>query len=321
MPERMITRMPPLRALAAFEAVARNLSFAKASAELNVTPSAVSQQIKILEKHLAITLFRRLNRRILLTEAGEIYYASIASAFDAMADATERIHSHLNPQILMIRSAPSFAAKWLLPRLPDFIRRNPDIDIRLDASNEKTDFAHEAVDLELRFGAGTWEGLHVEPLYRDDIVPLASPTLVETQRLRQPESLLRGASLIHSVKCPVSWQTWFAANGLPPAAALRGPRFDRSFMAIQAAVDGVGVALDSSILAQAELRDGKLTIPFRGRRAFACTLFWFVCPFENLRRGAVIRFRDWLLAHPEMRRGNTAAPEVSLSLAEAPGRG
>lgn len=315
----MITRMPPLRALAAFEAVARNLSFAKAAAELNVTPSAVSQQIKALEERLAITLFRRLNRRILLTEAGEIYYAAIASAFDAMADATERIHSHLNPQILMIRSAPSFAAKWLLPRLPEFIRRNPDIDVRLDASNEKTDFAHEAVDLELRFGAGTWEGLHVEPLHRDDIVPLASPTLVETQRLRRPEDLLlRGGPLIHSVKCPVTWEMWLAANGLRPAAALRGPRFDRSFMAIQAAVDGVGVALDSGVLAQAELRDGRLTVPFRGHRAFVCTLFWFVCPFENLRRGTVTRFRDWLFAHPEMRRaGGTAVPRAPLVPAAA----
>src|SRR3712207_2345845 len=131
----MITRMPPLRALAAFEAAARNLSFQKAAAELNVTPSAISQQIRILEENLALTLFKRLNRRILLTEAGELYYASVALAFSSMAEATERIHHHLNPHILMVRSSPSFAVKWLLPRLPEFIRQHPEIDVRLDSTN------------------------------------------------------------------------------------------------------------------------------------------------------------------------------------------
>lgn len=312
MSQRMITRMPPLRALAAFEAVARNLSFQKAAAELNVTPSAVSQQIKGLEEHLAISLIRRFNRRIALTEAGEIYYASVSSSFGAMADATERIVHHLNPKILMIRSAPSFAVKWLMPRLADFMHRHPDIDVRLDASNEKTDFGHEAVDLELRAGKGDWKSLYVEPLFRDHVVPLATPAFVQKHRLSRPEDLLRGVPVIHSVKCPVSWDMWLAANGLP-AVMPRGPRFDRAFMAIQAALDGLGILLDSDILAAAELRDGRLITPFRGAREFTQVPFWFVCPFENRDREPVARFRDWLYGFPEMRSA-AAAPDAAPDL-------
>ncbi len=300
MPERMITRMPPLRALVAFEAAARNLSFQAAAAELNVTPSAISQQIKILEETLALTLFKRLNRRILLTEAGELYYASIASAFGSMAEATEQIHHHLNPEILMIRSSPSFAVKWLLPRLPNFITQCPDLDVRLDATNEKTDFAREAVDLEFRVGTGDWKGLHVEPLHRDNIVPLASPKLIQNLGLKDPADLVRGVRLIHSVKCPVTWEMWLSANRLPSSMSLHGPRFDRSFMAIQAAIDGLGIALDSEIFAGVDLREGRLVIPFRGRQTFVRQMLWLACPFENLQRTAVKRFREWLLQHPEI---------------------
>ena len=304
MPERMITRMPPLRALAAFEAAARNLSFQKAAAELNVTPSAISQQIRILEENLALTLFKRLNRRILLTEAGELYYASVALAFSSMAEATDRIHQHLNPHILMIRSSPSFAVKWLLPRLPDFIARHPEIDVRLDGTNEKTDFAREAVDIEFRVGTGDWKGLHVEPIHRDVIVPLACPRLVEAAGLQAPTDLGKGVRLIHSVKCPVSWEMWLTANHIPASVGFRGARFDRSFMAIDAAVNGLGVALDSEVLAEADLREGRLVIPFRGRQEFVCQILWMVCPFENLQRRTVVRFREWLLEHPEMRGDN-----------------
>ena len=304
MPERMITRMPPLRALAAFEAAARNLSFQKAAAELNVTPSAVSQQIKVLEEYLALTLFKRLNRRILLTEAGELYYASVAVAFGSMVEATERIHHHLNPHILMIRSSPSFAFKWLLPRLPTFIARYPNLDVRVDATNEKTDFAREAVDIEFRVGSGDWKGLHVEPIHRDSIVPLASPRLVQSAGLRSPADLGKGVHLIHSVKCPVTWEMWLAANQLPPSVGFRGPRFDRSFMAIQAAIGGLGVALDSEVLADIDLRENRLVIPFRGRQEFVRQILWMVCPFENLQRSTVMRFREWLLEHPEMRGDN-----------------
>jgi DNA-binding transcriptional LysR family regulator len=314
----MITRMPPLRALAAFEAAARNLSFQTAAAELNVTPSAISQQIKVLEEYLALTLFRRLNRRILLTEAGELYYASITSAFGSMVEATERIHQHLNPQILMIRSSPSFAVKWLLPRLPDFIAQSPDLDVRVDATNEKTDFVREAVDIEFRVGSGEWKGLHVEPIHRDNIVPLASPDLTRRLELQSPADLVRNVRLIHSVKCPVTWEMWLAANQLPSSIGLRGLRFDRSFMAIQAAIDGLGIALDSEVLAGADLRAGRLLVPFRGRQTFVRQMLWMVCPFENLQRGTVKRFREWLLRHPEMQGGDPPRNESRNSAALQP---
>ena len=300
MTRRNLPRIPPLKALTVFEAVARNMSFAKAATELNVTPSAVSQQIKSLEKHLSTRLFRRLNRRVLLTEAGEIYHATIASAFSAIAEATARIDANLRPQILVVRSAPSFATKWLLPRLPEFFAANPDIDVRLDASNEKTDFVRETVDLEIRFGRGDWSALHVEALCRERIVPLMSPELAKRHSIKAPQDLASGVTLIHSIKCPISWEMWFAAHKIEHPAALRGPRFDRSYMAIDAARQSFGVALDSNILAQKELDRGELTSPFRATRHFVRTLYWFVCPHSNLEQDKTARFRRWLLGHPEM---------------------
>lgn len=300
MTQRDLPRIPPLKALAAFEAVARNMSFTKAAAELNVTPSAISQQIKILEKHLSMRLFRRLNRRVLLTETGEIYHATVASAFSAIAEATDRIDTNLRPQILLVRSAPSFATKWLLPRLPDFLATNADLDIRLDASNEKTDFVRENVDLEIRFGRAEWGTLHVEPLCRERIIPLLSPELARRHSIQAPQDLASGVPLIHSVKCPVSWEMWFAAHEIGHTIPLRGPRFDRSYMSIDAAREGFGAALDSDILAHKELARGELVSPFTMTRQFVRTLYWLVCPYRNLEQDKTARFRQWLLSHPEM---------------------
>lgn len=298
--DRVHSRMPPLRALAVFEATARNMSFSRAAVELNVTPAAVSQQIKVLEGYLSARLFRRLNRRVLLTEAGELYYSSISSAFSNMATATERIGSAVVPTILTIRSAPSFATKWLLPRLPEFLAEVPNIDVRLDASNEKTDFTRENVDLEIRFGDGSWRGLHVEPLCRDIAIPLASPTLSRRYAIRSAEDLSSGVPLIHSIKCPVSWERWFAAHQVQQHDSLRGPRFDRSFMAIEAASMGLGVVLDCEILAQRELASGDLVCPVEPRCTFAQTVHWLVTPHQSLERVKTRRFRDWLLGHPDL---------------------
>ncbi len=317
MRERLLSRMPPLRALAAFEAVARNRSFSRAAAELNVSVSAVSQQVKVLEGFLAAKLFKRLNRRVLLTEAGELYFAAISASFEAMADATESVNRHRSPQMLVVRAAPSLATKWLMPRLADFLAACPDLDLRLDASNEKTDFLRDAVDLELRFGKEGCAGLFVEPLCREAFVPLASPSFVERHGLTRSEHLLR-VPLIHSVKAPSDWATWFAANGLRAPARLRGPHFDRSYMALDAARDGIGVALESGILAQADLASGALISPVVSRQSFVHTLYWFVCPFEKLERDAVQRFRRWLRDHPEMRNGDDA-PTSAARAGTAPG--
>lgn len=316
MRERLLSRMPPLRALAAFEAVARNRSFSRAAAELNVSVSAVSQQVKILEVFLATNLFTRLNRRVLLTEAGELYFAAIAASFEAMADATESVNRHRSPQMLVVRAAPSLATKWLMPRLPAFLAAFPDLDLRLDASNEKTDFLRDAVDLELRFGKEGCSGLFVEPLCREAFVPLATPAFVERHAIAAPADLLR-APLIHSVKAPSDWSTWFAANGLRAPSRLRGPHFDRSYMALDAALDGIGVALESGILAQADLAAGRLVTPVPSRQSFVHTLYWFVCPFEKLEREAVQRFRNWLRDHPEMRHGAEPLAKPATSAAPA----
>ncbi|WP_340107381.1 LysR substrate-binding domain-containing protein [Pikeienuella sp. HZG-20] len=306
--------IPPLKALAAFEAAARNMSFAKAAAELNVTPSAISQQIMLLEKYLAIRLFRRLNRRVLLTEAGELYHAAISPAFARISEATARIATDLQPQIIMVRSAPSFATNWLLPRLPEFMAANSDLDVRLDASNETTDFVREAVDIEIRFGKPETASLHIEPLSTERITPLASPLLARQLGILHPKDLASGVTLIHSVKCPISWETWFETHGVKYPPLLRGPRFDRSHMSIEAARMGMGVALEGQILAQEALKRRELVSPVAGAKVFLRTMYWLVCPPANLKSDKTSRFRAWILNHPEV----SDSPGAVLALADRP---
>lgn len=313
----MVNRLPPLRALQVFESAARHGSFARAAAELNVSPAAVTQQIRMLESYLAITLFRRLNRRVLVTEAGALYYEQVAAALASVADATQAIHRHLQPQILVVRSVPSFAAKWLMPRIGDFINANPDLDLRLDATNEKTEFRREPIDVEIRLGVGNWERLHVEPLARERIVPLCSTHLLGgRQRLEDAAELAR-LPLIHSIKCAVSWPIWLAANGLGHLPAERGPRFDRSFMAIDAAIAGIGVALDSTLLAQDALLTGDLVCPVASRHEFVEEQIWIVCPPENLKTAKVARFLRWLRSHPELEPNAEPANPSNIQLSTA----
>ena len=296
----VVARLPPLRALCVFEAAARHGSFARAAVELNVSPAAVTQQIRVLETYLAITLFRRLNRRVILTEAGALYYEQVTAALARVADATQAIHRHLQPEVLVVRSVPSFAAKWLLPRIGTFVAANPDLDLRLDATNEKTEFRREPIDVELRLGVGNWEQLHVEPLARERIVPLCSPKLLGGRLALNDAADLARLPLIHSIKCAISWPIWLAANGLGHLSADRGPRFDRSFMAIDAAAAGLGLALDSALLAQEELRGGTLVCPIASRHDFVETQVWIACPPANLETSKVARFLRWLRSHPEL---------------------
>jgi DNA-binding transcriptional LysR family regulator len=286
--------MTPLRAIVVFDVVARCRSLTKAAAQLHVTPSAVSQQIQALEIHLGTTLLTKAGRGIVLTEAGSRYFEMIAEEVQRIGDATQRIRGLRSRSVLTVRCTPTLGSKWLLPRLRTFIDANPDIELRLNGTPEVTDFSREDVDVEIRHGEGRWTGVHVEGLADEDFLPVCSPEYAAQASL-DGDGLVRHR-LIHSVKSQIQWPQWFALAGLNPQAA--GPRllFDRSHMAIDAAADGLGIALESSLMMWRELRSGALVCPVRNPPRLVRVTQWVVCPFEHLQKPKVRLFLDWLRA-------------------------
>jgi LysR family glycine cleavage system transcriptional activator len=193
----MARKLPPLNALRAFEAAARQLSFTKAAEELNVTQAAISHQVKTLEEHLGLTLFRRLNRRLVLTEAGQLYLPVLREAFDAVAAGTARLGQDRESGALNISVLPSFAAKWLLPRLSRFRDRYPDIDVMVSANNRLIDFADGTYEMGIRYGLGDYPGLRTELLLQDEVFPVCSPKLTEGEHPLRTPADLKHHTLLH----------------------------------------------------------------------------------------------------------------------------
>lgn len=284
----------PLRSIVVFEAVARCRSLAKAAEELCVTPSAVSQQIHALEVHLGTTLLTKAGRGVVLTEAGESYFEMIAADVLRITEATQRIRGFRTRSVLTVRTTPTLGSKWLLPRLRSFLDAHPDIELRLNGTTEATDFSREAVDVEIRHGEGRWPGVFVEGLAEESFVPVCAPAYAQAASIAAAD--LPQHRLIHSVKAQVQWPQWFALAGGVPAAEWRRLLFDRSHMAIDAAADGLGVALESNLMMWREWRDGTLVCPVRNPPRVTLTTQWIVCPFDHLHKAKVRLFLDWLRA-------------------------
>jgi DNA-binding transcriptional LysR family regulator len=284
----------PLRAIAIFHTAAKAGSITRAAQELGVTPSAVSQQIASLEIHVGTSLMARVGRGIVLTEAGERYFQMIAASMEHISDATDSVRGYVAVKPLVVRVTPSLATKWLLPRLGGFLEAHPNIELRIDATNEPTDFLREGVDLEIRHGEGNWPGLHAEGLVEERFLPVCAPGVC------QPGSLdvsgLPRFRLIHSVKSQVQWVAWFAAAGVVPTERWKRVLFDRSHMAVDAAVNGLGIALESDLMMQRELHDGALACPLRAPLPVFRVTQWLVFPHERLRRQRVRVFVDWVRA-------------------------
>lgn len=284
----------PLRAIVVFHAVARSGSLSKAAAELYVTPSAVSQQIQALEVHLGTTLLSKAGRGIVLTEAGERYFEMIGDQVEHITEATQRIRGFRHRSILTVRATPTLASKWLLPRLKGFLDANPDIELRLNGTTEPTDFSRETVDVEIRHGEGRWPGIFVEGLAEESFLPVCAPSYCSVASIDAAE--VPQHRLIHSIKSQVQWAQWFSLAGSPPSADWRRILFDRSHMAIDAATDGFGLALESTLMMWRELRDGALICPVRNPPRVSLTTQWIVCPFDHLHKAKVRLFLDWLRA-------------------------
>jgi len=289
----MARRLPPLNGLRAFEAAARHLSFTRAAEELHVTQTAISHQIKALEERLGVRLFRRLPRGLVLTDEAQLFLPPIRAAFDQIAAATERLTKDQGGGVLTVSALPSFAAKWLVPRIGRFRAACPDIEMRVSASSQLVDFARDDVDVAIRVGRGEYPGLRTERLFGDTLFPVCSPTLLDgPSPLAAPEDL-RHHTLLSGDEYP-GWAKWLEHAGVSGIEVPRGPLFDDSSMVLQAAIEGHGVALARGVLAADDLAAGRLVKPFELSLPFHLAYF-LVCPEATAERPKIRAFREWLL--------------------------
>jgi LysR family glycine cleavage system transcriptional activator len=298
----MPRRLPPLNSLRAFEAAARHLSFAKAAEELNVTPAAISQQVKGLEAFYDVALFHRATRALFLTDAGQAALPTLREGFDKLAEAANRISSHQSNSVLTISVTPSFAAKWLMPRLEHFVSAHPEFDVRLDATEDLTKFGADNVDAAIRYGSGDYDGFFSTCLMDEEAFPVCSPALLKGPHpLSSPEDL-RHHSLLHVAwrvqsELQPNWSMWLKAAGVQEDVNVnRGPRFSSEALSVQAAVEGLGVALTLHSLANDDLKAGRLVRPFAPSVSDETNFFYhFVCPHPNIEIAKVKAFHEWLV--------------------------
>ncbi|MFQ5545655.1 MAG: transcriptional regulator GcvA [Acidiferrobacterales bacterium] len=294
----MERRLPPLNALRAFEAAGRHLSLTKAAEELHVTPAAISHQVKALEDYLGVQLFRRLNRALLLTDAGQACLPGLGEGFDRLAEAVTASRTRDEHRALAVTVPPTFGARWLLSRLDRFRAAHPGIDVRIDATDRLVDFGREEIDIGIRYGTGNYPELHVEPLMAEEVFPVCSPRLLEgPHALRQPDDL-KAHTLLHgewTTRAQPDWSMWLLAAGVHDIDASRGPQFSLAGMAIQAAIEGHGVALAGSVLVADDLAAGRLVKPFDLSVPVSFG-YYLVCAKTAVNRPRIIAFREWLIA-------------------------
>jgi len=296
--DKLMKNIPPLNALRVFESAARHLSFTKAAEELHVTPGAVSQQIKTLEDYIGAKVFRREKRALLLTDVAQASLPVLREGFDSLSEAGKILMSRADAGRLTVSVAPSLAAKWLVPRLDDFYKSHPEIDVWVSADMDVVDFAVDEVDLAIRYGAGGYENLDVEHLMSETIVPVCSPSLLAGDTpLKNPADLIHHA-LLHDASRDKddsipTWSMWLKAAGVNNVDGERGVKFNQSSLVVEAAVAGKGVALAKSALALADLEAARLVIPFdlTTPSSFA---YYIVHPPSKSTTPTVMAFKQWL---------------------------
>lgn len=286
---------PPITNLLAFEAVARRKSFTLAGAELHLTASAISHQIARLEAQLGVRLFERNAHGVVLSAAGERFLARVGGALAAITTAADDLRQGVSNS-LYLHSAPSIASLWLIPRIGDFTARHPEISLYLSAAHTPSDFALGQADIDIRYGVPQWPNLEVEPLFNEHVLPLASPAFIRRHRLKQPADLL-ALPLIQSAVSVVQWADWFSRFTELRAPERFAVRFDRAQMALDAAAQGLGVALESTTTAGQHLRDRRLKPVFDPAQAVAVQAHFLVYPARHARRHAVAAFLAWVREH------------------------
>jgi len=285
-------RLPPLRSLRVLEAAERHENYTRAAEELNLTHSAVSHQVHALESSLGVRLFERAGRCMRPTDAGRQLAQEVRTTLDALAASVARLRGSDSGNTLTVSVLPSFAAAWLVGHLGGFVERHPNIELRLESSTTVSDFRNDGVDAAIRFGNGDYEGLHSEKLFDDELFPTMSPKLRDSANVRTPSDLARIPLLRIRTH---HWAPWFEAAGVSLPEPRRGPVFNDSELALQAAIQGQGAVLARGSLAVAKLERGDLVAPFTQRIPSPQTCY-LVYPPQNANKPSVQLFRDWLVA-------------------------
>ena len=289
----MYRSLPSMQALRAFEAAAQLLSFKEAAAQLHRTPSAVSHQIRGLERTLGTRLFHRDAHGLRLTGAGRDYLASVHESLGCLAEATVRLQREHGQGPLSLSLFPSFAVRWLIPRLNEFRAAVPGVEIELVSSVRLADFDSGALDAAIRFGDGDWPGLRCDPLMFEERFPVCSPAVAAGPPALTEPADLAACVLLHNGAHPGEWATWLEEAGIGGVDARRGPVFDASNEVLAAAANGMGVALGRSPLVETDLEGGRLVAPFAAR-VRSPGRYWLVAPEATADSPALAAFRSWL---------------------------
>lgn len=285
--------LPPLNALRAFEAAGRLGSFKEAAAELHVTHGAVSQQVRLLEEWLGASLFERHNRRVVLTPAAEAYLAEVGPLFEQLSQATARYGLlETVSRTLSVNAPATFTLRWLVPRLAQFRAEHPDVDVKVETSNESLESLEEIYDVVVRGGPDTFYGYSMQLFLSEERLPVCSPALLQRLPLRTPDDL-REHTLLHTSSLPRLWPDWLARaqiSALRPAATLT---FDHFYLTLQAAIDGIGIAMGPTALVSDDLATGRLVAPFAGPRLPSRSYCTYV-PDGRSADDVIVLFRSWL---------------------------
>lgn len=287
--------VPSLPALMAFEASARLSSFTRAAEELNLTQGAISRQIKLLEDQLGIMLFERIRQRLVLTEAGTFYAGEIRQTLDRFASATAQAMSfRARGGILRLGMLPTFGTRWLIPRLPNFFSLNRSVTITFSSHIRQVDFQRDFLDAAIHFGEPHWPGVTLHKLTGEELIAVASPSLIKREKIKKPADLLHTTLLVQATR-PEAWKSWFEHVGITEVEPSQVLEFEQFAMVLQAAVAELGVALVPKILVREELDAGELIALFN-QSIINTKAYFLAYPRERANYPPLVSFRDWLLS-------------------------
>lgn len=293
-----MNKRPPLNAIRAFEATARHLSFSRAADELNLTPSALSYQVRTLEDILDVKLFKRLNRAIELTPTGQALFPGIRDAFLRLDETFRLLQPETPDNVLVVATGPALVAKWLSPRIARFLVDHPELELRISANLKPVDFNTEEVDIGVRFGLMDDETLHTEPLMKEAVLPLCSPDFLERHGGQLSLDDLHKVTLLHDdtlnfLKKPASWRAWLDEVGRTDINAERGPRFNHANHSLDAAAEGAGIVMGRRNLAANDIKTGRLVAPFDQVLPIEGIYYLAGLP-AAFKKWKVQVFRDWI---------------------------
>ena len=308
----MKKRLPPLNRLRSFEASARHLNFTLAAAELNLTPAAISQQVKGLESQLGASLFKRLPRGLALTEAGQAYMPVVHQAIERLAAATDEIFGQGHSQLLTVRVSLAFFTLWLAPRLARFTQQHPEVGLRF-TSNIWVGERDEEADMQIRHGRGIWAGMKSDRLTWDELFPVCSAQLSQGKTPPETPDALLQHTLLHVIGYEEGWGYWLNQAGFHHLTPSRSMQFDTLISALEMAALGQGLALGRTSLVANMLADGRLVAPFEQRLATS-EAFYLACPTHKFAHPSAETFRTWLIDEAESARDHAGTdPEPILN--------